>query len=185
MAGWRQRGAAQFEASRPGASAQYAVLRGNWYSLLSAGQQTIVFRASAQTSPDVLVSAEQFGIGGSNSVRGYLEREIVGDQGGTASIEWSMNLNQALASRGAPLSVPGGHSVNVSVFADAGGVRNHAATACMAGKSSCTLGSAGVGLQWSSDKRWTLRADLARALRPGSSTGRGEHRLHISFNHVI
>lgn len=44
-------------------------------------------RLSAQFSPDLLISGEQFGLGGMYSVRGFEQREVTGDKGMEASIE--------------------------------------------------------------------------------------------------
>lgn len=195
--------AAAFEASRPGATARYWVLRGNWQSTHQiTEQQSIGVRASAQQTPHALVSAEQFGVGGVGTVRGYQERELVGDQGLAASLEWTSNLTSVFASSQAvdkpdaaaaglwqqwfpEWGLPSGHSLHGSVFLDAGQVSNRLGTACMPGSSRCSLAGVGVGLQWAGNRRWLLRTDLARALKAGPTTPNGDTRLHVSYSLVF
>lgn len=42
---------------------------------------TLRGRVSAQHSPELLVSGEQFGLGGTYSLRGFEKREITGNEG--------------------------------------------------------------------------------------------------------
>jgi hemolysin activation/secretion protein len=68
---------------------------GNWVILKPSFSQNIVtiynwitsFRADGQWASEPLISNEQFGIGGVNSVRGYHEGEIFGDTGWHVSLE--------------------------------------------------------------------------------------------------
>lgn len=178
-------GTADFEAVRPGASARYAVLRANAWGVMGASPHLVVVRGALQASRDALVPAEQFGVGGMNTVRGYREREVVGDQGSSASVEWVVDLTKALDLAPAGAAERAGSRMSVSAFVDAGFARNHLGTACRAGTSHCTLAGIGVGWQWSGGPGWTVRADAARALRDGASTARGDHRLHVSLNYQI
>lgn len=67
----------------------WRALRGGiTYSAPFAGTWVWTARALWQYSPDVLISGEQFGLGGLSSVRGTdLERPISGDQGVSATVE--------------------------------------------------------------------------------------------------
>lgn len=56
-------------------------------SIVSANNWTTTLRMDGQWSSEPLISSEQFGIGGVNSVRGYHEGEIFGDTGWHASLE--------------------------------------------------------------------------------------------------
>ena len=51
------------------------------------GQWLLFIRAAGQVADGPLVQAEQIGIGGANTVRGYVEREFLGDHGAFANIE--------------------------------------------------------------------------------------------------
>ena len=170
--------ASHFEASRPGASSKYSVLSGSFQAVRGFdNQSTLLWRANAQKSPHALISAEQFGIGGSATVRGYRERELVGDQGVAASIEWSKPLPSLLKSFGySGTSTP---QLLGTVFLDAGLVNNRLGAACASGKTTCSMAGFGIGLTLSEDRRWSVKADLARALTASTFTQRGDYRLHF------
>ena len=51
-------------------------------------RNSLLFRAEAQFSDDLLTSIEQFVIGGPNSVRAYPIAEYLGDEGTFGSLEW-------------------------------------------------------------------------------------------------
>lgn len=172
--------AQNFKDSRPGATPRYWVLSGG-YQLVRAleNQSTVSWRANAQHSPHALISAEQFGVGGATTVRGYQERELVGDRGVATSVEWSTSLPWPLQSAGQ--SGPSGASPQLlgTVFFDAGFVNNHLGAVCKIGKTTCAIAGAGVGLTVSQGRRWSVKADLARALAAGTTTQRGDYRLHF------
>ncbi len=81
-------GTEAFDAKRYGAFGSFVVLRADaartdhlWRDL------QLALRAQLQYSPDPLVASEQLGVGGSETVRGYLESEALGDFGACGSIE--------------------------------------------------------------------------------------------------
>lgn len=171
---------ANFQAARPGAKARYSVLRGQWSSVHATGDNSwLTVKTSGQWAPKALISAEQFGIGGANTVRGYLDRELVGDRGYSASLDWTHNLQPWLPG----FELASGQSLNGNLFVDTGGISNLLGTACTTGQTVCSLSSVGMGLQWAHNKRWTLKADIARALRTGPSTASGKARLHLNASH--
>jgi hemolysin activation/secretion protein len=55
-------------------------------------RNSLLFRAEAQFSDDLLTSIEQFVIGGPNSVRAYPIAEYLGDEGTFGSLEWIFQL---------------------------------------------------------------------------------------------
>lgn len=75
-------------ASRPQTGGQFQI-----YQLTGARVQNLwlglvgFFRASTQFTPDRLVTAEQFRIGGMNTVRGYPEGDYLGDYGFNGTLE--------------------------------------------------------------------------------------------------
>ena len=169
--------AQNFEASRPGATPRYWVLSGGYQLVHSLeNQSTVSWRANAQHSPHALISAEQFGVGGAYTVRGYAERELVGDRGAATSAEWSTSLPWPLQNAGQSGASP---QLLGTVFIDAGLVNNHLGTACKSGKTTCSIASAGIGLMVSQGRRWSIKADLARALTAGTTTQKGDYRLHF------
>lgn len=77
-----------FRKVRSGAAADYWIFRYSFNSTLRAGADWL-FRVSGngQYTPDRLISGEQFGLGGANSIRGYAEREESYDAGFSGSVE--------------------------------------------------------------------------------------------------
>ena len=69
--------------------AQLARLQLLWESRQTPILPRMLFlRADAQWALDPVIGAEQFGLGGHSTVRGYAERQFMGDQGAAASIEF-------------------------------------------------------------------------------------------------
>jgi hemolysin activation/secretion protein len=92
--------------------------------------------ATGQVSGSSLVSSEQFALGGSESVRGYLEAETLGDMGGYVQTE--LRSPSVAKYIGGPL-----RSLRLHAFYDAGVVSLHNA---LAGSHTTTeLESAGIG----------------------------------------
>ena len=81
-------GPESFESVRQGSKAGYSALRlGLSAAMAVAEEWQVRARLSAQWTPDALVSGEQFGLGGAQSLRGYEERELIGDMGEAAAVE--------------------------------------------------------------------------------------------------
>ena len=57
-------------------------------------RNSVLLRAEGQFSDDLLVSLEQFILGGPNNVRAYPIAEFLADQGAFASIEWIINAGK-------------------------------------------------------------------------------------------
>ena len=162
--------AADFEAVRPGAKKHYWLGRvGGYATLPLAKQWKLLGRVSGQFTADALVPGEQFGIAGMNTVRGYLEREVIGDQGLVGSVE--LYAPAFIEPFGTPQS-----TLQLLAFADAGRAWNHEGTPCVGTESICTLASFGVGLRWEL-QNLQLRLDLGHALKDGNSTLAGENRV--------
>lgn len=172
---------AAFAASRPGADSRYQLLR------VSANRQTLLDsrwslsgRVEGQWTPDALVSAEQFGLGGASSVRGYRERELGGDSGLLASVELTAAWSAVL-----PVAPRAGREPVLSAFLDAGSIRNRLGTQCLPGSTRCTLWGAGLGVAYWWGEKTVLQLEAARAGRAASSTAKGDWRAHFSLNHTL
>jgi len=169
-------------ASAGGATRRYAVLRGGLAaSYRLAGGSTIAWRSSLQHSDDTLIPGEQFGVGGAGSVRGYEERELAGDQGQSASIEfvsapWLLGSGTGSSAR---------QLYNGVAFVDWGRVENSGGIYCDIAGSSCAASSIGAGLRWRYQDRWSLRVDLARTLERGPRTKAGEFGAHVSLSYGL
>lgn len=173
--GGRHGDAADFEAVRAGAKRRYTVLRGGAYlSMPVLEDWTLSLRANLQFAADPLVPGEQFGIGGSATVRGYEEREITGDSGLAAAVElvgprWEGSFGAQRV------------DLRLLAFADAGTVRNQNAAACSGTRLQCPLGSLGLGARLGAGPVHT-RLSVATALEDGASTRRGDWRTHFSMS---
>ncbi len=164
---------ATFDLVRPGATASYRLFRAavNHTRTLDKDLQ-LRFAASAQYSGDMLVPGEQFGAGGADSVRGYLEREVSNDRGFRASVElYSPDFGTSLPFEGARL--------RALVFGDwARLTRNNPTVLEARGQA---LGSVGVGLRFSMGKSINARADYGVTTQAAGTQGRGEGRMHASL----
>ena len=166
---------ADFDAVRPGARRSYTVLRaGAQASMPVFDDARLAARFSLQHSADALVSGEQYGLGGAQSVRGYQERELAGDSG------WQLAL-ELISGRLASGWLPQVADLRLLAFADAGEVHNQVGTACRAASTRCRAASIGVGLRmgWGPVQ---LRADIAQAQHDAISTERGDWRGHVALS---
>lgn len=163
---------ATFDVVRPGADAHYTVYRAGFNHLRNLpGDLQMRFNMSAQTSSDLLVPGEQFGIGGQDSVRGFLEREIINDKGfrGTAEV-YGPDLG--------PGTTIAGLRARLLVFYDWGHVRRNDPQPLDSPESN--IGSAGVGLRLFHASKLSLRADYARVLDGAGTRNAGDWRGHVS-----
>jgi hemolysin activation/secretion protein len=78
----------EFDAKRFKATASFITLRGDVSHTqdLPGGAQLFA-KLQGQMADQPLVSSEQFSLGGLDTVRGYLESEVLGDFGGSATVE--------------------------------------------------------------------------------------------------
>lgn len=108
-------------------------------------QSQLLLRADLQLTPNRLLSLEQFVVGGSGSVRGYRQSQLVRDNGATGSLEWRIPIVRRPTDVG---------TIEIAPFADVGGAwLTHVTqpTATSPGSPSPPsqlLASIGVGLRW-------------------------------------
>ena len=166
---------ADIAAARAGANPRYTIVR---YAANAAQALPQDWQLSAavegQYTPQALVSAEQFGIGGHDSVRGFLEREVTGDRGLRASVEiHTPNFGEQIA----PALVARAH-----LFSDRGWVRrNHA----LPGETETTMiSSLGVGLRATVAPAWQVRLDAAHVMHGAAVRRRGDERIHFSIGYA-
>ena len=116
------------------------------FSLDRAFAEKWLFHAglSGQNSSDLLISGEQFGAGGSGSLRGFEERSVTGDSGHQLSFEvWS----------------PAFWGVRYLVFIDQASVEVNETPASNDG-ATYDLSSYGVGLRWSYKQQLSVSLDV-------------------------
>ncbi|HEX2540689.1 MAG TPA: ShlB/FhaC/HecB family hemolysin secretion/activation protein [Caldimonas sp.] len=164
--------ASDFAAARAGADSRYLLLRwsGSYTLALPAGWQ-LRLAGDGQFSRDALVSGEQFGIGGQDSVRGFLEREISDDRGSRFSAELH---SPDFGARLGP-----GVAAHALLFHDRGRVRRNLALPGETTKGS--IASVGAGLRVSIPPHWQMRLDLAHVTRGFGERPRGHEHLHFSL----
>jgi hemolysin activation/secretion protein len=162
-------GDAAFQASRFGADASYTILRGgiNFVYQYRNGWQARV-AANGQYTSDLLVSGEQYGIGGPDSVRGYLLREVAMDKGGAVQLE---AYTPDLASS---VRLSDSFRARLVGFFDYGGVqRNDPLPGESTGDS---LASAGVGVRIGYKKSVAMRFDYANIREDTLNREKGDWR---------
>ena len=166
---------AHFESARPGAKPGYTIVRFSQAlaSALPDGWQ-IRLRSAWQWSADALIAAEQFGLGGAATVRGYEERELAGDRGGYATLE-----AQAPAFYGEHFS-----GSTVHGFVDVGRVGNSDGVPCNGLGNACSMASAGVGGRLKLGNL-QLQLDVAIPLRPAARTETHDFRTHFSVRYAL
>ncbi|HRR34425.1 MAG TPA: ShlB/FhaC/HecB family hemolysin secretion/activation protein [Kiritimatiellia bacterium] len=148
---------------------------------------TLFVRGVGQFSQDPLVSLEQLGIGGAATVRGYEERELLGDQGAYASVE----LRTPTLSGILPASLRWFNSgsewqvldrLQLLVFLDAGWVR---VIDSLPGEDDDTfMLSLGPGLRYALSRHALLRLDWGFPLEEtveSDRTGRGHLNFQLQF----
>lgn len=157
-------------------TARWKALRGGInYSASFAGNWLWSARSQWQYSPDVLISGEQFGIGGATSVRGTeSERPISGDRGLSASLEVTT-----------PEFVPG---LRLAGFFDAGWLSNNNPNGTSK-PSSDRLAGLGLGLRFNKGT-FSLTADYGRLVRGSNvplainsgSPQKGDEKLYVNMS---
>ncbi|MCB1985406.1 MAG: ShlB/FhaC/HecB family hemolysin secretion/activation protein [Burkholderiales bacterium] len=177
-----------YERARLGAEKNYFVWRFFGFSSLNlpAGFG-LAARVSAQYSPHALVPGEQFGIGGGGSamggfisVRGYREREVVGDFGTFFNIEGlGPNVLQYLNHEKLKSA-----NLRPLVFFDFGWAGNHKDKTCLTNDTTCALAGVGGGIRLAIGKQLTTRLDVGHALMDGNRKMAGSNRVHLSLNFV-
>lgn len=172
-----------FNTARLDADKHYAVWRffGFTNVNLPAGFG-ISTRVLAQYSPHALVPGEQFGIGGGGSamggfisVRGYREREIVGDYGASFNIE-------GLGPDFAKIVNSESLSLRPLGFFDFGWAGNNHQAPCDAQGSSCEIAGVGGGIRFAIGKKFSGRLDFGHALMDGNQKAAGTSRGHLAIN---
>jgi hemolysin activation/secretion protein len=180
LAGGNDGGSSSFQAARTGAPPDYFMWRyGASHLQAFPNDWQMRLAMNGQATKNRLVAGEQFGIGGADSVRGYLEREVTGDRGIRGSVEF---YTPDYSSRIANL-LPGGSRLRSVVFYDWGQVRRY--QALIGEIQQQGLGSFGVGMRYSRSTNTSLRADYAVTTDAGGLQGRSEGRLHASFAYIF
>ena len=162
-------GKEDFEAARAGAKPGYTALRlaGAWTRALGTSDWQARVLANGQYSGDALVSGEQFGAGGSTSVRGFDERALSTDIGAGLNLELT---TPNLCSRA-------GWQCRLLGFIDAAwGKRNDALPGELR---STTIAGSGVGLRFAAGRYASVQVDYGAVVKEGVIKGAGNGKLHV------
>lgn len=164
----------QSEDPRISTTRWYAIRGGANYTSVWGGGWLWGLRGQFQYSTNALISGEQFGLGGSTSVRGTGERPISGDSGALLSMEVT-----------GPELLPG---LRLMGFVDAGWLGNNNVDGSLKPVSD-NLSSVGLGLRYAAPS-FVLSADFGR-LTSGSTLPyvagsglpqSGDQKLHVNFS---
>ncbi len=165
---------ATFDAVRPGAPASYTLGRATASYLLGLprGLQARA-RLTGQYTRDELLPAEQFGIGGMDSVRGFFERQYAGDRGYSGSLElYSPDF-------GGDLLPPGNWRARVLAFYDFG--RAYRINPGAFEPEVIGISSVGPGIRIAYGTSLSIRFDygfqIQRGVPPSSDTSRANFSL--------
>lgn len=165
---------ADFQRSRAGATDNYKVFRyGLNFTKSFFNDWQARVAVNGQYTSDALVAGEQFGLGGPDSVRGYLLREVSNDRGYSGQLEF---YTPDVARR---IRLPDGYRARLLAFYDFGDVsRNNALPGEQSGKS---IASAGLGVRMTYSKNVSFRFDVAQILRAVGTRQSSDQRISTAL----
>lgn len=126
----------------------------------------MIGRLSAQLTPDALLPLEQIGIGGINSVRGYIQNQLVTDNGVIGSIEARIPLT----------SNPS--ILQLTPFIEVGTGWNNGTP----NPDPSTLVGIGTGLRWQATRTFSARVDVGIPLISVDNEGSSLQAAGIYFS---
>lgn len=166
-----------FNAARLGARADYQLFRfGGSASRQFAGDWQLRLAFDAQYTREPLISGEQFGIGGQDSVRGFAEREVNGDRG------WRSGLEVYTPDLGGLTGI-GDARLRFSAFVEGGKVRRIEALPSEVHNE--RIASTGLGLRFGIGKALSIRLDYGHVLNGGGDTEKNHGNWHGSVAYVF
>ncbi|MBE0614048.1 MAG: ShlB/FhaC/HecB family hemolysin secretion/activation protein [Burkholderiales bacterium] len=131
---------------------------------------------SGQVTRDMLISGEQFGIGGVDSVRGFLEREIINDNGYRGTFEvYTPDFGGIV-----PIT---GVRMRALTFYDWGAVKRNRPDVLEIHRQH--IGSVGLGLRISRGTNVSIRLDAATVMDSGGLQKIGDVRAHMSLAYIF
>ena len=170
LSGGRDNNTAAYLASpRAGADASWSAWRASTDVSFALPQQwTLALKARGQVGREPLLSGEQFGIGGSSSVRGVGDRALSGESGISTGLEL-----------GSPQYF---ETTRLVGFIEGGTVwREHRGVPVAGTLGRESLASAGFGLRFNYRGMFTANLDYGRVISGALTQPRGTDKLHASF----
>lgn len=123
------------------------------------GNPMLFARVNGQVADGALIPAEQFGLGGDGSVRGYATREYLGDHGVSGTLEFRLPIVLGLFDRSTGLRDAPWDRLQGVAFVDAGYVKIE--DPLPGEEESKTLCGAGLGLRMALTDHFQVKCDLA------------------------
>jgi hemolysin activation/secretion protein len=173
--------------SRQGGSGELAI---GSYSVFELGYQrlqrlsnnhALLLRLDGQYSSDLLVSLEQYGLGGPANIRAYSVSEALIDSGGAATLEWIIDA-PGFARR--PVgNRTWGDIFQLSVFYDYAGGEVNDPLPFQA--ETINLRGYGIGLQFGISEKFRLRIDAATAATDAVPVNRNDPQYWASFSYTF
>lgn len=156
-----------FAAARAGAKASWKALRFAGSVAHAFGQWQGRLIGNGQYTSDALIPGEQFGAGGSTSVRGFGERDLAADSGLVLNAElYTPNLCQRA-----------NWQCRLLAFYDtAYGKRNHALPGEL---TSTTIASTGLGLRFAAGSSASVQLDYGHVVHEGALAASSKNKLHV------
>ena len=147
----------------------------------------LFLRADAQYASTPLIGAEQYGLGGHGTVRGYVEREFMGDSGASGTIEFRTPIGLGWLDRSGTSAAQASDRLQLVYFVDLGWYTLESSVGSRDDESEF-LYSVGLGLRYSWDD-FVLRFDWGVPLAKDdgkdgfetSSAGVGHASLQYQF----
>ncbi len=179
LAGGNDGNTQAFNAARSGAPADYFVWRYGFSHLQAfSSDWQMRLAANGQITRNKLVAGEQFGAGGADSVRGFLEREVTADSGFRTSVEF---YTPDYASR-TPF-LPSGSRLRTVFFYDQAQLKRF--QPLVGEQQTTSIGSFGFGFRYSRGTNTSVRMDYGVVNDAGGIQGKSEGRVHGSLAYVF
>lgn len=167
-----------FDAFRAGAVPGYTLWRfGVAHNQAFSDDWQGRFSMSGQVTRNRLISGEQFGIGGADSIRGFLEREVANDSGTRYSIE------AYTPDFGGKIPLISGLRARQVFFYDWGRVKRFNPLPGEIRQQG--ISSAGFGIRVSHGTNFSLRLDYGVVLDAGGNQGKWEGRPHATASYIF
>lgn len=167
----------QFDCKREGADGSFSILKLDLrHTLPVFDKWSAEWRLGGQLASGPVISAEQYSAGGAETVRGYLESDVIGDHAVLGSIElrspnWAAKAPESWRSALDEFTVYG--------FADA--ARVYVIDALPEQSGSQGISSLGLGLKLRAYKTFNGNVDLAWPLKTTTATPTHSARLNVSL----
>lgn len=166
----------EFNASRTNAKANYTVFRfgvEHAQSFVETWQWRVAM--TGQQTSNALISGEQFGIGGANSVRGYNERDVSNDKGLQATAEiYTPNIANLVSLKG---------DMRGLFFYDAAQVSRNLPQP--GDTTSASISSIGMGIRMIYKDNFTFKLDFASPLKSTLTQVKGENKVHAALKYTF